>query len=87
MDRQVELLLSQLRSLVAAKLNEPAASISLDRPVLWYGFDSLACVELGVAFEQTCGLALPLEELLAGASIRDVVSILREPADAPNASG
>jgi amino acid adenylation domain-containing protein len=87
MDRQVELLLSQLRSLVAAKLNEPAESISLDRPVLWYGFDSLACVELGFAFEETCGFALPLEELLAGASIRDVVSILREPADAPNASG
>ena len=87
MDRQVETLLSQLRNLVAAKLNELAESISLDRPVLWYGFDSLACMELGFAFEEACGFALPLEDVLAGASIRDVVSILGESAGARDASG
>jgi amino acid adenylation domain-containing protein len=69
-------LLAFLRERAAAALGLPAMAIDLDRPLTALGLDSLSAVELQGAVEEALGVPLPLADLLAGATIRELAERL-----------
>ncbi|HEY0556339.1 MAG TPA: condensation domain-containing protein, partial [Thermoanaerobaculia bacterium] len=73
------LLADFLRERAAAALGLPAAAVALDQPLTGLGLDSLSAIELKGAVESALGLALPLGDLLRGASARDLAASLPEP--------
>lgn len=52
--------------------------VSPDQPLSLYGLDSLRAISLQHALEQDLGARLPLEQLLGGASINDIIEHLAD---------
>jgi amino acid adenylation domain-containing protein len=69
-----EILAAYLGERAAAALGVPAAAVGLDQPLTGLGLDSLSAIELKGAVESALGLALPLADLLQGASARDLAA-------------
>ncbi len=63
-----------LRELAAATLHLRPAEIALDRPLTALGLDSLAAVELAHAIEASLGVAVPLDDLLSGATFAELLA-------------
>jgi amino acid adenylation domain-containing protein len=64
----------RLRWLAAAVLRRAPEEVPVDRPLTALGLDSLAAVELQQAAEDELGLALPLQALLEGATLRELAA-------------
>ncbi|MBB2914097.1 amino acid adenylation domain-containing protein [Streptosporangium becharense] len=81
-----------LREQAAAVCGLPASDIARELPLLALGMDSLAAQELTQRVQAELGVRLPLGDLLGGASLADVASLvtdlpLPEPAGGPVAGG
>jgi amino acid adenylation domain-containing protein len=63
-----------LREDLAHLLRLPASAIAADRPLLAFGLDSLAAVELCVLVEERFGSRPSLEDLLLGATLDELVA-------------
>ncbi|NOK36744.1 amino acid adenylation domain-containing protein, partial [Corallococcus exercitus] len=58
---------------VAARLGARVEDVDVRTPLTHYGLDSLAAVELAHALEQALGVPVPMESLLRGASVAELV--------------
>ncbi len=74
LDERRTRLAGYLRERAAAALGVPAAAVALDQPLTGLGLDSLSAIELKGSVESALGLALPLADLLQGASARDLAA-------------
>ncbi len=68
----------RLREVVAGLVGGPPAALDACEPLLAAGLDSLAVVDLQHRLRTEFGVALPLGEVLAGASVADVVAWIAE---------
>ncbi|NPC84603.1 amino acid adenylation domain-containing protein, partial [Pyxidicoccus fallax] len=75
---------SRVLARVAARLGARVEMLDASAPLTRFGLDSLAAVELTHALEKELGVALPVELLLGGASISELV---REIASRRTAAG
>jgi amino acid adenylation domain-containing protein len=66
-----------LRHEVARVARLPPGAIARDRPLLSLGLDSLAVIELQYGLEQTLGVAIALEEMLAGIDLAGLEELAR----------
>jgi amino acid adenylation domain-containing protein len=82
LDRRTELVEAYLRGRTAAACGVPADEIGRDLPLLAAGLDSLAAQQLGQRVETDLQAALPLAEILAGASLADVAARIVDQLDA-----
>jgi amino acid adenylation domain-containing protein len=57
---------------VAAVVGVPRAEIDCNAPVVRYGMDSLACMELAHAIEAKLGVAVPVTTLLSDLSVSEI---------------
>jgi amino acid adenylation domain-containing protein len=67
-----------VRERAAEALGVAPALLGPERPLLAFGLDSLAAVELQAALAAALGVLLPLPELLAGATPREISERLQE---------
>ena len=65
-----------LQSQIAVKVGMEAAQIDVSQPVMRYGLDSLAAVELVHDIENSLGVALPLHTFLHDGSVSEVAGRL-----------
>ncbi|MCY1033947.1 non-ribosomal peptide synthase/polyketide synthase [Corallococcus sp. BB11-1] len=64
---------SRVLARVAARVGARVEDLDVHAPLTRYGLDSLAAVELAHALEQTLGAPVPMEALLRGASVAELV--------------
>jgi len=64
-----------LARLLSAKLGIDAGSINLDRPISFYGLDSLAAVELIHKIEVSLGVAIPISMFFQATSISELAEL------------
>lgn len=67
-----------LRHAAARRLRMNAEALDPDRPLLSYGLDSLAALEIAYELERRLGLAAPLEAVLEGAGVARLAAMLAE---------
>src|SRR4051794_41659820 len=67
------MLAAYLRERASAVLGAP---VGLDQPLTGLGLDSLSAVELKGSVEGALGLAVPLPDLLQGASVAELADLL-----------
>lgn len=67
-----------LRQAAARKLRMNREALDPERPLLAYGLDSLAALEIGYELERELGVAVPLEAVLEGAGVARLAAILAE---------
>jgi amino acid adenylation domain-containing protein len=72
-----------LRRQLAAKVGVASETVELDRPVVSYGLDSLAAIELTHAVEGAFGVTLPPTLLLEGATLAELAAALLSEASRP----
>jgi amino acid adenylation domain-containing protein len=75
-EARVAWLTAFLRASAADALGLPAARIDAERSLTACGLDSLSAVELKGQVEAALGVALPLDDLLSGASLRELAGSL-----------
>ncbi|HYO57388.1 non-ribosomal peptide synthetase, partial [Archangium sp.] len=80
-------LLALVRRELARALRAPVSAVEPSRRVSHLGLDSLAAVELGNAFEQHLGVALPLSSVLAGPTPEELAGLMAEALAAEPAPG
>ena len=72
MDEKVEILLAEILQMPAAKIT---ADLAMKNVEVW---DSLKHMELVVSLEETFGIELTFDEIVAMQSVREIKRILRE---------
>jgi len=72
-------LANELRLRAAAAMGVAPGKLGLDRPLLDYGLDSLAAIELAHGVERDFGAVLSLEAIFDGASCNRLAEILQIP--------
>ena len=72
MDEKVEALLAEILQMPAAKIT---ADLAMKNVEVW---DSLKHMELVVSLEETFGIELTFDEIVAMQSVREIKRILRE---------
>ncbi|HEY0782568.1 MAG TPA: AMP-binding protein, partial [Thermoanaerobaculia bacterium] len=60
----------------AAALGVPVWTIDVEQPLAAFGIDSLSAVELQASVETAFGVTVPLDELIAGASVKTVAELV-----------
>ena len=67
-----------LRQAAARKLRLSSGAIDPERPLLGYGLDSLAALEIAYEVERRLGVAFPLEAVLEGAGVSRLAALVAE---------
>jgi amino acid adenylation domain-containing protein len=70
--RSVEEIENWLRTQLAGKIGIEASKIDLEKPITYYGIDSLAAVELMHSIETSLGILVPFSSFYRSPSISDV---------------
>ena len=75
-ERRRVVLTAYLRQEIARVLRMTPAEIPSDQPLIYLGMDSIMAAELKNAVDQALQIAIPIEELVKGPSLDDLVAVI-----------
>lgn len=71
-------ILTQLAFIISRRLNAELSQIDFDRPVIYYGIDSLKAVELSHDIENSLGVEIPMSDFFGEFSIKELALVLND---------